>query len=150
MALVNRDKDVSEQKDVYSLQLSGGLTTVATGATAWIGLMPYPGVIQSMKVAAAGLSGAPLVSLQTLRFAAGGTTIAVSISGLVCSEFGTSGMIGTGFSGLAAAGSTLLSVQAGDILQIQTGGANTAARNMIVEVVVKKTQDYVSYNGISS
>src|SRR5689334_11737827 len=131
MAIVNRDLDPSEQKVEYQLQLSGGLTTIATGATAWIALMPYPGVIQSMRAAGAGLSGAPLVNLQVLRFAAGATTIAVSISGLVVAEFGTSGILG--YSGLAAAGSTLLNVQAGDVLQMQTAGANTAARNMIVE-----------------
>ena len=111
-------------------------------------MVPYPGVIQSMRAAAQGLSGAPIVNLQVLRFAAGGTSIAASISGIVLAEVGTSGIMG--FSGLAAQGSTLLQLQAGDVLQFQTGGANTAARVLLLQVVVKKTQDIVSYHGVST
>lgn len=149
MAIVNRDLDASQQKDVFQYVSNFvGSTTVSTGATGWIAMVPYPGVIQSMRAAAQGLSGAPIVNLQVLRFAGGGTSIAASISGIVLAEIGTSGVMG--YSGLAATGSTLLQVQAGDLLQFQTGGANTAARVMLLEVVVKKTQDIVSHNGISS
>ena len=149
MAIVNRDLDVSQQKDVYQYVSNFvGSTTVSTGATGWIGMVPYPGVIQSARLGAQGLSGAMLVALQVLRFANGGTSIAVSISNMVCFDSGLSGI--QGYSGLAAEGSTLLQLQAGDILQFQTSGANTAARVLLLEVVVKKTQDIVSHNGVSS
>lgn len=149
MALVNRDKDASEQKDVYQYVSNFvGSTTVSTGATGWIAMMPYPGVIQSARLGAQGLSGAMQVALQVLRFASGGTTIAVSISNMVCFASGLSGV--QGYSGLAATGSTLLNLQAGDILQFETSVANTAARVLLLEVVVKKSQDIVSYNGIST
>lgn len=153
MGITNRAKDASEQKDVYTLTMGVGANgasaaPVNTGTTAWIGLMPYPGVLQSARSISMGLSGAPSVAFQILRFAAGGTTIAVSISSMILNEVGTSGVLG--YSGLAAAGSTLLSIQAGDVLQIQTGVANTAARSLVIEVVVKKIQDIVAYNGVQT
>lgn len=148
MAIVNRDNDASQQKVEYNwVSNSLGATTVNTGATGWIAMVPFPGVIQSFRGAAVGLSGAPSVVLQVMRGSAGGTTIACTISAMILVEIGATGVLG--FSGLAAAGSTLLNVQAGDILQFQTGVANTAARGLLLEVVVKKTQDIVSYNGTS-
>jgi hypothetical protein len=110
-------------------------------------MVPFPGVIQSFRSAAVGLSGAPSVLLQVMRGGSGGTTIACAISAMILVEIGNTGVIG--YSGLAATGSTLLNVQAGDILQFQTGVANTAARGLLLEVVVKKTQDIVSHNGVS-
>ncbi len=149
MAIGNRELDVSQQKDVYNwVSAAHGGTTVNTGATAWIGMVPYPGVIQSLRAVATGNSGLPSVALQIFRAGAGGTTIACSISTLIMYEAGASVMVG--YSGLAATGSTLLQVQAGDVLQFQTGVANTACGKLVLEVVVKKTQDIVSYNGISS
>lgn len=149
MAINNRSLDASQQKDVYSF--AGGIqgaTQVSTGFTAWIAIMPYPCVIQSARLGAVGLSGAMQVALTALRFAAGGTSIALGISNMVCNEIGTSGIMG--YSGLAAAGSTLLVLQAGDILQLTTSVANTAAKSLVLEIVVKKTQDVVAYNGIQS
>ncbi len=152
MAIVNRDLDPSEQKDVYNFAYSravSGKTTINTGATFLIGMIPYSGVIQSARAFGIGLSGLPSLSFQLLRWAgAGGTSIQVSISSMIVPEFGTSGIMG--YSGLAATGSTLLLVATNDILQIQTGVANTAFSDLVVEIVVKKTQDIISYNGIST
>ncbi len=147
MAIVNRDVDSSQKKDVYEWNSNSlGATTVNTGATGWIGMVPYPGVLESVRSAAVGLSGAPSIDFKVLRGGAGGTSIAVSISSMIAVEIGATGVVG--YSGLAAAGSTLLLLQAGDILTFQTGVANTACRGLLLEVVVKKTQDIVSYNGI--
>lgn len=146
MGITNRSKDVSEQKDVYSwINNTLGATTVNTGATGWIGMIPYAGVIQSMRSAAVGLSGAMAVDLFVLRGGSGGTAIAVSISAMILREIGATGVVG--YSGLAASGSTLLQVQAGDVLQFKTSVANTAAMAMLLQVVVKKTQDVVAYHG---
>lgn len=149
MGVTNRAKDASEQKDVYTwFSNQHGATTVNTGATAYIALMPYPGVVQSLRAAAVGLSGVPSLTFAVMRGGSGGTLIAAGISALMLVEIGATGVIG--YSGLAATGSTLLNVQAGDLLHIATGVANTACRQLIVEVVVKKIQDIVSYNGVST
>lgn len=152
MGVTNRAKDASEQKDVfqwsYNRAAGSSLGPINTGATAWIAIMPYAGVIQSMRAAAAGLSGAMQIALGVQRFAAGGTLIGAGISNLVVAEFGTSGIMG--YSGLAATGSTLLLVQANDVLTITTSVANTAANALTVDVVVKKLQDIVSYHGVST
>lgn len=150
MGVTNRSKDASEQKDIYSWSYNrpDGASNLSTGSTVWIGMLPYPGVIQSMRVAAAGLSGAMALALGVQRFAGGGTLISVGISNLILNAFGTSGVLG--YSGLAATGSTLLNVQAGDILMFTTSVANTAATSLTIQVVVKKVQDIVAYNGVQT
>lgn len=151
MALVNREKDASEQKDyiVYASAGAAGASTLATGVTRMIGMMPYPCVLQSVGFAALGCSGAMAVTFAKTAFTATGvTTYTVSISNMILQNFGTSGQIG--YSGLAAAGSTLLNFQAGDQLLISTSVANTACTDLLLNIVVKKVQDIVSYNGIST
>lgn len=145
MALVNRDKDPSEQKMEFNWV---GATQINTGFTTWIAMVPYACVVQSARAVAVGVSAAMQVAFQAQRFAGGNTVIGLGISNLILQNFGTSGV--QGYSGLAAAGSTLLNLQAGDLLMIQTSVAASAASNLMVEVVVKKTQDIVSYNGVSS
>ncbi len=87
------------------------------------------------------------VAFQVSRFTSGGATaINLGISNLVLQNAGTSGA--QGFSGLAAAGSTLLSLQAGDVLQIVTSVANGNATDLALNFVIKKVQDIVSYNGV--
>jgi hypothetical protein len=85
--------------------------------------------------------------MEVYRFVAGAgaTTIPVGISNLVLVNAGTSGI--QGFSGLAAAGSTLLQLQAGDVLQYTTSVSNGNATSIALNAVIKKTQDIVSYNG---
>lgn len=143
MAIVNRDLDASQTKEVFYFSHA----TLSTGATRWIGLVPYPCTVQSMRATGVGVSNLQ-IALQAQRFAGGNTVIALGISNLALANFGTSGA--PGYSGLAAAGSTVLNLQAGDILMIETSVANAIATSVILEVVVKKTQDIVSHNGISS
>lgn len=145
MALVNRDKDASEQKEVMVLALNS-ITTV--GTTNMIGIVPYPAILQSARVGGFGFSGAPQAFLRINRFAAGTTSILPGISNMIISNIGLSGILGQ--SGLAATGSTLLQLQAGDVLTIETAVANTAVEKMVAEVVLKKLQDVVSYFGVSS
>jgi hypothetical protein len=150
MGLVNRDKDASEQKDVifYSLNGPAGATNLVTGVTRYLGVVPYPCVLQSIGVVAAGVSSAMQIAFSKTTFAAGITTYAVSISNLVLQNFGTSGQVG--YSGLAAAGSTLLSFQAGDQLMMTTSVANSACTDLMLNIVLKKVQDIVSINGVST
>lgn len=143
MALVNRDKDASEQKDVVTVTLGA----TATGVTAAIWIAPYPCTVQSARAVCTGISGAPIISF--FKSAAAGITLeAIGISGLVVASLGTSGVLG--FSGLAAAGSTLLDFASNGVLSVTTTGSNAAFVNAVIELVVKKTQDIVAHNGVSS
>lgn len=156
MAIVGRDLDVSERKVAFqwsaqfggqSLVTDGGVVT-ATGTTLFMFMMPFPCTIQSGSVFAQGISGAPQIGLFVERWAAGSTNFQIGISNMVLSAFGTSGV--QGLSGLPAAGSTLLNLIQGDILLLQTSVSNTAIKNLIFELVVKKTQDIVAYNSVST
>lgn len=145
MAIVNRDKDASEKKYVFTW---AGSTQINTGYTAWIGIVPFPCTVQSARSAAVGVSAAMQVAFKVQRFAEGNTVIGLGISNMILSNFGTSGVLG--YSGFAAPGSTVLNLQAGDILLFETAVANSAASQLTLELVVKKTQDIVSYNGVST
>ncbi len=146
MAIVNRDKDASEQRDV----ISASLGALATGVTKQVAVLPYPCTLQSLRAAALGVSNAMQVAIQVNRFIAGtgATAINLGISNLVLVNVGTSGV--QGFSGLAAVGSTLLALQQNDVLQIVTSVANGNTTDLAIEFVVKKTQDIITLNGASS
>ncbi len=144
MAIVNRDLHVSEQKEVLYFVSQGA---IATGTTKVMHVLPYPCTLENVKAYALGVSNAMQVAFQVSRFTSGGATaINLGISNLVLQNAGTSGA--QGFSGLAAAGSTLLSLQAGDVLQIVTSVANGNATDLALNFVIKKVQDIVSYNGV--
>lgn len=153
MSITNRNVHPSQQLDwitYISPQSVGNSSLIQTGATILLEMMPYPGTIQSGLVAATGVSNAMQLALKIHRFVpgAGFTLISVGISNLVLQNVSTSGPIG--FSGFAAAGSTLMNFLTGDILFLQTSVSNGAATSLVLELVVKKTQDIVSYNSISS
>lgn len=148
MAIVNREKDASEQKEwigaVTGNNIQGG-TALSTGSSVLIsGPMPYPFVVDSGRVYGIGLSSTPQIRLILDRFAGGQTRIVLSISNMVVPAYGTSGSFG--LSGLAPAGSTLLNGLPGDVLSIDVVGANTAFTALSIQVAVKKTQDIVSMN----
>lgn len=154
MAIVNRDGDASEQKE-WITWVSGPASGVSYGLGVGVGVtivlagpIPYPYSIQSCAALALGMSGAPQLAFSILRPGNGNTVIAIGLSNMVVSN-GFS-LAPVGYSGLAAQGSTLLLGQRNDILLATTVGANTAFTNLVVNVVVKKTQDIVSHNGISS
>lgn len=137
MAIVNRELDVSQQRDVEQV----GLGPLATGVTRMCAVAAFPFLVETMKYAAMGVSGAPIVSMYKQR---GLTTEAIGLSGIVLQAVGTSGSVG--FSGLAAAGSTLLIFNTGDVLVAVSSGSNAAVADLVLQVAVKKLQDIVSYN----
>jgi hypothetical protein len=137
MAIVNRSLDASEQRKV--IQVVAG--AVATGVSGIIGVVPWPCTLDAGEIAAFGLSGAPNYGLILNRFVVGAgvtaITIAVGTSNIPLA-YGTSG----GWSMvLPASGSTLLSLQANDVLMFQSGVANTAVTGLAVSVVLKPIQD---------
>lgn len=141
MAIVNRDKDATEQKEVCAVQLGA----VATAATRFLKIAEYPFVLESVRVSAAGVSNAMQLAFEKIT-GAGSSGTPIGISNVVLQNRSTSGIVG--FSGLAAVGSTLLSFAAGDVIQGVTSVSNGNATDLLVEFVIKKTQDIVSYNGI--
>ena len=156
MPIVARDLDTSEKKAVFQWSnMVGGQSLLPASASVMgistlinMFMMPFPCTIQQGSVFSQGLSGSPLVNLNVVRWAPGATTFAISISAMVLTTFATSGF--QGLSGLPASGSTLLNLQYGDVLQIVTSGANTATSQLIYELVVKKTQDIVSFNNVAT
>lgn len=135
MGLANRDKDSSEQ--LYVIDANHG--AVATGVTQPVGLVRSPGQLLQMVLTGKGLSGAPTYNLVVSRWtSAGATTIAVGSAITLSAAFGLSGgVIGATY----AASSSLAALQAGDMLQVISGGANTAVTNLLVSCVIKASQD---------
>jgi hypothetical protein len=145
MGLINRDKDVSEQKEVINVSWPA----LATGLTIVVWQAPYPCTVVDCRIGAVGLSGSPTIAFQTNRFIAGtGITVLTGIAGTYTElALGTSGPFQAS---LQAAGSSLLALQQGDVITIQTGGANAAIASVALQLVVKKTQDILQVNNVST
>lgn len=143
MGVSNKDYDVSEQKWVNHVPLDG----VSTGVSYMLGVVPYPCQLQQVKVASQGLSGTAVGAIEVLRFIAGaGLTGIVGLGNtLTLSAVGTSGVQSVS---LQAASSTLVQLQAGDVLIWRTGGTNAAAANAVISYVVQALQDIKSYYGV--
>jgi hypothetical protein len=143
MAICNRDLDVSQQQN--PVQQCFGL--VATGQVLPVALVDSPGTLKGVKVALTGLSGAPTVLLKVQRFivGSGNTVISGGATTLTGQAVGTSGAQSLV---LAAAGSSFLSLLAGDQITLTLGGSNTAADSMAVSTVIQYTQDIRSHYGV--
>lgn len=134
MALVNRDQDVSEQRETAQADL--GL--MGTSLTTPIYVAPYPVTVDAVRVAALGISGTPTAVLKVERnTAAGATTITGGWTTLTLQAVGTSGVQSVV---AAASGSSFLSLATGDVISYTSGGANSAAF-VAVAVVAKALQD---------
>jgi hypothetical protein len=139
MGIVNRTKDLSEQKEALVAQINNS----GTGIDYPVAIVERPVTIMDAKCAALGMSGAPTSTLKIQRFVvgAGNTTIAIS-GALTHVAYGTSGY--QTYS-LPAAGSSLLNLQKGDLLVATTGGANAGLVSKLVDVVVQNIQDVKSW-----
>ncbi len=140
MAIVNRDLDASQQRDIYNASLVGTIT----GQTYQLCVVPYPAQLVAVTQAVNGLSGSPNHSVWVQRFIPGTGLTSVNIgNSLVATTFGTSGV--QGFS-LPSAASFLL--QANDVLLLSTAAANTASVSTTVTLVVKALQDIKTCFGV--
>lgn len=146
MPICNRDLDASQQK----AEIHAPVGSMATGVTRQLAVIPYPCTLQSVRYFAVGVSNAMQVAVNNYRFVvgAGATVIPMGISNIVLQNTSLSGVVG--FSGLAAAGSTLLQFNAGDVVQIVSSVSNGNATDLVIDLVLKKTQDIVSHNGVST
>lgn len=144
MAIVNRDNAQGQQME----QVTAKVAATAAAATYMLWQAPFPCEVREISQSANGLSGAPFHFIDIYRMAAAGLT---TITGLHASlgvvAVGTSGP--QGFS-VIAPGSTLIQLQAKDILVLRTAVANTAVTDVAISLVVKKLQDIVSYYGRQS
>ena len=148
MAVINRTKDVTEQRKIFTYSAGA----FATGVTATVMHVPYPCLLESGQIAAFGLSGAPNYALYINRFIVGtGATAILVATGTsnTPSAFGTSGIAGTGASGIVMAwGSTLMNLLPNDVVMIQSGVANTAVTGIAVTLVAKPVQDIKVHFGL--
>lgn len=143
MALINRDKDASEQKADFTTTVYAS----TTAATYLLWQAPYPCELRNLQQAASGLSGAPFHYVDIYRFVvgAGATTIGGLHASVAVVAVGTSGS--QGFSVLAPSSSSLIQLQAKDWLVLRTAVANTAVASVTISGVVKKLEDIVSTYG---
>jgi len=142
MAIVNRDLDRSEQ--LFTVDAVHG--AVATGVSVIVGLVKAPGQCLGMRLSGRGLSGAPVYQLAVARWTSAGiTNIALGSAVTLATAFGVSGgAIGISIS----ASSTLAALQAGDLLVLNTSGANTAVTSLVVSAVMQAAQDIKKTHGL--
>lgn len=145
MALVNRDKDASEQRDVltYTSPAVVGVSLLVN-----LGIAPCAQQMIAIQVAAFGLSSTPILNFQINRFITGlgNTTIIGGFTSLsIAAAFGTSGPAATLVP--LTAGSTLVQLLRGDLVQVVTSGANSAA-NYVISAVVQTLQDVKTNYGV--
>lgn len=149
MAIINRDLDPS-----LSTVNSAVVVSTSVGASAALGFhiahLAAPGTLKGVAIAAASISGAPVVSLSIKRWTATGvTTIPYAGSTLAVLAYGASApqqMIP-----LAAVGSTLLNLQEGDVLVLQQefSGGNVAIGGAVVTSCVQALQDITQHFNIT-
>lgn len=151
MALVNRDKDQSEQREVYQTILkttasgiSAGIANpgVATGTTSVLCQIPYPSTLTAVEESVWGLSGTPTHSLWIYRFAGGFTSIQIGAS-LNPTAFGTSGALAHSLYAAAT-----FPLQTGDLLALYALGTNAAVAEADVTVVIRALQDIKTDFGV--
>lgn len=137
MAIINRDLDSSEQLRV----VGGNLSLVAANTSRDVAIVPFAGTLKAIAASARALSGAPIVFVDVKRWSGAGVT---TIAGVGLTLAITAHGISTAYQSfpLAAAGSTLLNLQAGDVLVLRAANvANTGADDVLVSAVVKAAQD---------
>ena len=138
MAVINRALDSSEQMKVYDFKHNA---VIGTGVTTIVGLVPYPAVLKGGQWAAYGLSGSPTWTLKVHRFIVGTGATYFAVSGANApAAFGTSGVLQSGIS-LLAAGNTLLNLMVDDVLIAESGGANSAVLASAFSVAIQPIQD---------
>lgn len=143
MAIVNRDLDVSQQREALPFTYQN----TATGLTLQAVIVPYASTLNAVGLAPVGLSGTPAVDLRVWRFIVGTgvTTIAGGATTLTLTAVGTSGV---NMMVLAASGSSFLNLLAKDIITLTTSGSNAALAQLGGEVVITAIQDIRSTLGV--
>lgn len=145
MAIVNRDKDASEQK----LEFHTALGAVATGSTLPIMHIPYPCQLLDARMSVVGTSGSPTGNIEIHRFIVG--TGITQITGqwqaaLALQAVGTSGPQRASLA--ASTSATLLLLQTNDVVVYKSGGANSSITAGALTVVLQSLQDVKTLFGL--
>ncbi len=143
MAICNRDLDVSQQKT----SLRGSAGAVVTGSTLAMVIIDSPCAVSAAKVALFGVSNTPTVLLSVQRFIVG-SGVTSYLGGFTTLNGQAAGTSGVQSIVTAAAGSTALLLQAGDVVMATVAGTNAAVTSLAVDLVVQYTQDIKSYFGV--
>lgn len=148
MAIVNRDLGQTEQMRSLASVISTSVAASA-GSSFHVAQVPYPCTLQALSVAANSVSGTPVVSLDIKRWSGAGVTTITNVGqSLTVTAHG----ISTAYQSMsmAANGSTLLSLQAGDVLVLNQNfsGGNAGVGNAVVTAVVQATQDFKQMFGL--
>ncbi len=141
MSIINRTKDVSEQKDVVIC--GNDYSGTATAGIYPVYVAPRAQLLTDAKNMALGLSGAPTMALFLNRFVIGTGAASYAIGGaLTVSAFGTSGY--QTYS-LPATGNSVLALAAGDFITVKAGGSSAALTSNVIELVIQNIQDVRSW-----
>lgn len=140
MGIINRTKDLSEQKDLAEVLIDDTIT----GRIYPIYVAPRAVTLLDARNVCLGLSGAPTMSLFLNRFVIGTGGFSAAVGGaLTLSAFGTSG---SQQYSLPATGSSLLALQSGDWLSVKAGGSAAAVTDDMVSIVVQNVMDIKSWS----
>lgn len=147
MAVINANLDVSEQDRV--LQRAISTSVGASAGSSFQGVqVPYPCTLKVVAAAANTVSGSPVVSVDVKRWSGAGVTTVLNLgSSLLLTAHGISTAYQT--MSLAAGGSTLLQLQAGDVLVVNQNfsGGNVGSFETIFTFIVQATQDIKNFYG---
>lgn len=150
MAIVNRDKDITEKMENFS-SVQNLTVAASAGQSFFVAQAPYPGILKAVSFAAQSVSGAPQVAIDIKRWSgAGVTTISYASTTMVVTATG----ISTAYQSisLSAPGVTLVQLQAGDVIVANAlfSGGNVAAANCVITAVIQAAQDMKEHFGIVS
>lgn len=140
MGIINRTKDVSEQKDLIETLIDDTIT----GRIYPVYTAPRAQTLLDARNTALGISGAPTMALFLNRFVVGTGGFSAAIGGaLTVKSFGTSG---SQQYSLPASGSSLLALQSGDWISVVAGAANASMTDNMVQLVVQNIADIKAWS----
>ncbi len=141
MGFTNRSKDVSEQKFIFQSHYQAQSGIDGTTLPLFVCSVPFPSLLKGVEVAAKGVSNTVSLDLFINRFTTAGITIAGGATTLALQNVGVSGIQAMV---LAAAGSTLLSLQKGDVIAVIASGTSGAVSALSLGAVLQAVQDIKS------
>ncbi len=141
MAFTNRSKDVSEQKQIYQSHYQAQVGLDGTTLPLFVCSVPFPSILKGVEVAAKGVSNAVTLDLFINRFTTAGITYGGGATTLTLQNVGVSGIQAMV---LAASGSSLLSLQKGDVIQVLATGTSGAVSALSLGAVLQAVQDIKS------
>lgn len=141
MSIENRDLAFQQQRDTYQANLAA----IATGGTAVLCILPYPGQVDAAGIVAPnGISGTPSLNLEVLRYVVGGATTLGSLASTLSLAGST---LAQGFTVFTGASQLLL--QTGDVLCVRVGGTNSSVfPSTLLSVSVRALQDIKTCFGV--